>query len=210
VPPLSPPRAVQPASLFRDLIEPAKAEARIFYRAIRGRRHRPLPATLLVAPSRFSRRNPGRRGGSAGAAAGCWRKAAPPSCPAARALAAAQVALTNLVRPGWATGGVLPPVPCACCAVGETCGLDSYLLAQPNRHASERHHQRPGVGRAAGARAQLFLCRIQPGETASFDHTITSFSGASDYKRTPMIRAALRAERHGFGKRPRRPTPNGR
>ena len=59
VPPLRRARAVPPASLFRDMVAPAKSEGRISIAPFRaGRRAAASPAlTLVVAPRRSSRRS---------------------------------------------------------------------------------------------------------------------------------------------------------
>jgi putative ABC transport system permease protein len=183
VPPLSRARAVPPASLFRDLIAPARAEGQNFYRAISAAAAIGIAVlTLLVAPSRVFAAE-----FLAGAAAslallrllaegmrqliGALPRSRSPSL---------RMALTNLARPGSPTGGVVTAL-----------GLGLTLLATVTLLNATINTQ---VSGALPARApSFFFVDIQPDETAKFDHVITSFSGASDYKRTPMIRGRITA-----------------
>ncbi|MFO1247771.1 MAG: FtsX-like permease family protein [Alphaproteobacteria bacterium] len=183
VPPLSRARAVPPASLFRDVIEPAKAEGQNLYRAISaGAGLGVAVLTLLVAPSPVFAAE-----FLVGAVAslallrllaeGLRRaiKALPrPRSPLVR------LAFANLVRPGAATGGVVTAL-----------GLGLTLLATVTLLNSTINAQ---VAGALPARApSFFFIDIQPAEAEAFDRTITGFSSASDYKRTPMIRGRITA-----------------
>ncbi|MBA2590348.1 MAG: FtsX-like permease family protein [Alphaproteobacteria bacterium] len=183
VPPLSRARAVPPASLFRDVIEPAKVEGQNLYRAISAAAALGVAAlTLLVAPSPVFAAE-----FLVGAAAslallrllaeGLRRaiKAMPrPKSPLVR------LAFANLVRPGAATGGVVTAL-----------GLGLTLLATVTLLNSTINAQ---VAGALPARApSFFFVDIQPGEAAAFDRTVTGFSSASGFKRTPMIRGRITA-----------------
>ncbi len=183
VPPLSRARAVPPASLFRDVIEPAKVEGQNLYRAISAGAALGIAVlTLLVAPSPvFAAQF------LVGAAAslallrllaeGLRRaiKAMPrPKSPLVR------LAFANLIRPGAATGGVVTAL-----------GLGLTLLATVTLLNSTINAQ---VAGALPARApSFFFVDIQPGDAAAFDRTVTGFSSASDYQRTPMIRGRITA-----------------
>ena len=91
-----------------------------------------------------------------------------------------RLAFANLVRPGAATGGVVTAL-----------GLGLTLLATVTLLNATINAQ---VAGALPARApSFFFVDIQPGEAAAFDRTITGFSSASDYKRTPMIRGRITA-----------------
>ncbi len=183
VPPLSRARAVPPASLFRDVIEPAKVEGQNLYRAISaGAALGVAVLTLVVAPSPVFAAQ--FLVGAAAALAllrllaeGLRRAilAMPrPRSPLVR------LAFANLVRPGAATGGVVTAL-----------GLGLTLLATVTLLNSTINAQ---VAGALPARApSFFFIDIQPAETAAFDRTITGFSSASDYKRTPMIRGRITA-----------------
>jgi putative ABC transport system permease protein len=183
VPPLSRARAVPPASLFRDVIEPAKVDGQNLYRAISAAAALGVAVlTLVVAPSPVFAAE--FLVGAAAALAllrllaeGLRRaiKAMPrPKSPLVR------LAFANLVRPGAATGGVVTAL-----------GLGLTLLATVTLLNSTINAQ---VAGALPARApSFFFIDIQPAETAAFDRTITGFSSASDYKRTPMIRGRITA-----------------
>jgi putative ABC transport system permease protein len=183
VPPLSRARAVPPASLFRDIVAPAKAEGQNFYRAISAGAVLCIAGlTLLVAPSPVFAAE--FLVGAACALAllrllaeGLRRaiRAMPrPKSPLVR------LAFANLMRPGAATGGVITAL-----------GLGLTLLATVTLLNATINAQ---VAGALPARApSFFFVDIQPGEAASFDRIVTGFSGASGYKRTPMIRGRITA-----------------
>ncbi|HUE63037.1 MAG TPA: FtsX-like permease family protein [Rhizomicrobium sp.] len=183
VPPLSRARTVPPASLFRDLVAPQRAEGQNFYRAISAAAAIGIATlTLLVAPSPVF--------------AAEFLAGAIASLALLRLLAEAmrrsiaalprsrspllRLALTNLVRPGAATGGVVTALGLGLTLLATVTLLDATINTQ--------------VTSALPARApSFFFVDIQPGETANFDRVIGSFSGASDYKRTPMIRGRITA-----------------
>ncbi|HWX90361.1 MAG TPA: FtsX-like permease family protein, partial [Rhizomicrobium sp.] len=183
VPPLSRARAVPPASLFRDMVAPAQAEGQNFYRAISAGAALCIAGlTLAVAPSPVFAAE--FLVGAACALAllrllaeGLRRaiQAMPrPRSPLVR------LAFANLVRPGAATGGVITAL-----------GLGLTLLATVTLLNATINAQ---VAGALPARApSFFFVDIQPGEAAGFDRIVTGFSGASDYKRTPMIRGRITA-----------------
>ena len=183
VPPLSHARAVPPASLFRDTVAPTHAEGQNLYRAISaGAALGVMVLTLIVAPSPVFAAE-----FLAGAVAvlallrllaeGVRRlihRMPRPKSPLVR------LAFANLVRPGAATGGVVTAL-----------GLGLTLLATVTLINATINEQITG---ALPARApSFFFVDIQPGEADRFDRTVTGFSGASDYKRTPMIRGRITA-----------------
>ena len=182
-PPLSRARAVPPASLFRDTVAPAKPEGQNLYRAISaGAALGVMVLTLIVAPSPVFAAE-----FLVGAVAvlallrllaegvrRLIRKMPRPKSPLVR------LAFANLVRPGAATGGVVTAL-----------GLGLTLLATVTLLNATINAQ---VAGALPARApSFFFVDIQPGEADSFDRTVTGFSGASDYQRTPMIRGRITA-----------------
>jgi len=181
VPPLSRARAVPPASLFRDTISPANPEGQNLYRAISAAAAIGVAAlTLVLAPSPIFAAE--FLGGSIVALAllrllaeGMRRaiRAMPrPKSPLVR------LALANLVRPGAATGGIITAL-----------GLGLTLLATVTLLNATINAQ---VAGALPARApSFFFVDIQQGDAAAFDRTITGFSGASGYQRTPMIRGRI-------------------
>jgi len=181
VPPLSRARAVPPASLFRDIVSPAKPEGQYFYRAISaGAALLIAVLTLAVAPSPVFAAE-----FLVGAAAmlgllrllgeGLRRLIA--ALPRSRS-SLLRLALSNLVRPGAATGGVITAL-----------GLGLTLLATVTLLSATIDAQ---VAAALPARApSFFFVDIQPDEADKFDRIVTGFSSASDYKRTPMIRGRI-------------------
>ncbi|HEY2009332.1 MAG TPA: FtsX-like permease family protein [Rhizomicrobium sp.] len=183
VPPLSRARAVPPASLFRDLIVPAKTSGQNLYRAISAAAAIGIAGlTLLVAPSPVFA---AEFLAGAVAALALLRLLAEGLRRAIAALPRSRspllrLALTNLVRPGAATGGVVTAL-----------GLGLTLLATVTLLNATINAQ---VSGALPARApSFFFVDIQPDEADGFDRIITGFSGASDYKRTPMIRGRITA-----------------
>jgi putative ABC transport system permease protein len=188
VPPLSRARAVPPASLFRDTIEPANPDGQNRYRAISAAAALGVAGlTLLVAPSPVFAAE-----FLVGAIAALAllrllaeglrhviRNMLRSKSPLAKS-PFIRLAFANLVRPGAATGGVITAL-----------GLGLTLLATVTLLNATINAQ---VAGALPARApSFFFVDIQPGETKAFDKTITGFSGASDYKRTPMIRGRITA-----------------
>jgi len=182
-PPLSRARSVPPASLFRDTVAPARAEGQTLYRAISaGAALGVMVLTLIVAPSPIFAAE--FLAGAVAALAllrllaeGVRRLIS--AMPRARS-PLLRLAFANLVRPGAATGGVVTAL-----------GLGLTLLATVTLINATINEQ---VAGALPARApSFFFVDIQPTEADSFDRTVTAFSGASDYKRTPMIRGRITA-----------------
>jgi putative ABC transport system permease protein len=183
VPPLSRARMVPPASLFRDVVSPATAEGQNFYRAISAAAALGVMAlTLVLAPSPVFAAEFLVGATLALAllrllAEGLRRGLA--ALPRARS-PVMRLALANLVRPGAATGGIITAL-----------GLGLTLLATVTLLNSTINAQ---VAGALPARApSFFFVDIQPGEAAAFDKTVTGFSTATGYRRTPMIRGRITA-----------------
>ncbi len=183
VPPLSRARTVPPASLFRDVVSPAKAEGQNLYRAISaGAALLIAGLTLAVAPSPVFA---AEFLVGAAVALGLLRLLAEGLRRAIGALPRSRspllrLALSNLTRPGAATGGVVTAL-----------GLGLTLLATVTLLRATIDAQ---VAAALPARApSFFFVDIQPDEAGKFDQTVTGFSTASDYKRTPMIRGRITA-----------------
>ena len=183
VPPLSHARAVPPASLFRDTVAPATPEGQNLYRAISAAAALCVAGlTLIVAPSPVFAAEFFVGAIAALAllrllAEGLRRaisKMPRPGSPLVR------LAFANLVRPGAATGGIITAL-----------GLGLTLLATVTLLSATINAQ---VAGALPARApSFFFVDIQPDEAVPFDRIVTGFSGASDYKRTPMIRGRITA-----------------
>lgn len=183
VPPLARARDVPPASLFRDVVAPARAPGQMLYRAISAAAALGVMIlTLLVAPSPVFA---AEFLVGAVASLALLRLLAEGLRRLIRALPRARspllrLALANLVRPGAATGGIVTAL-----------GLGLTLLATVTLLSATINAQ---VSGALPARApSFFFVDIQPNEAAAFDRVIHSFSGASDYQRTPMIRGRITA-----------------
>jgi putative ABC transport system permease protein len=183
VPPLSRARMVPPASLFRDVVSPATAEGQNLYRAISAAAALGVMGlTLVLAPSPVFAAE--FLVGAIAALAllrllaeGLRRGLA--ALPRARS-PVMRLALANLVRPGAATGGIITAL-----------GLGLTLLATVTLLNSTINAQ---VAGALPARApSFFFVDIQPSEAAAFDKTVTGFSTATGFKRTPMIRGRITA-----------------
>ena len=183
VPPLSRARDVPPASLFRDTVSPAATPGQNFYRLLSaGAALGIVVLTLIVAPSPVFAAE--FLVGAIAALAllrllaeGLRRAIAKmprPRSPLVR------LAFANLVRPGAATGGVITAL-----------GLGLTLLATVTLLNATINAQ---VAGALPARApSFFFIDIQPAQADAFDRTVGGFSGATDYKRTPMIRGRITA-----------------
>jgi putative ABC transport system permease protein len=183
VPPLAHARDVPPASLFRDMVAPARAQGRNIYRAISAAAAMGVMGlTLLVAPSPVFA---AQFLAGAVAALALLRLLAEGLRRGIAALPRAhspllRLALANLVRPGAATGGIVTAL-----------GLGLTLLATVTLLGSTINHQ---VSGALPQRApSFFFVDIQPGEAEAFDRVIHGFSGTSAYQRTPMIRGRITA-----------------
>lgn len=181
--PLSRARAVPPAGLFRDMVAPSQIQGQNLYRALCVAAGLSIAGlTLLVAPSPLFAAE--FLIGAIMALAllrllgeGLRRFIAALPRPRSAML---RLALANLVRPGAPTAGVVTAL-----------GLGLTLLATVSLLNATIHAQ---VSGALPARApSFFFIDIQPDEAEKFDHLIESFSGASDYKRTPMIRGRITA-----------------
>jgi len=181
VPMLARTRVIMPASLFRDLVSPAKARGAWPYLLAAGVAAALVVfLALLLAPSPLFAIE--FLGGVAGALVAlrltaeglrlALRRLPRPRLPAAR------LALANLTRPGATTAGVVTALGLGLTLLATVTLLDHTIAAQVK-------------DRLPGTAPSFFFVDIQPDETARFDHMVTSFASAQDYKRTPMIRGRI-------------------
>lgn len=183
VPPLARARAIPPASLLRDTVEPARRRPGIAaWATAAGAALAIAVLTLLLAPSP---RYAGEFLGGAllllgllrliaeGLARGL-RKIPRPRSPLLR------LALSDLTRPGAAAGGVITAL-----------GLGLTLLATVT--LLERTISAEVTEALPGRAPSFFFVDIQPDQTKAFDQTIAAFPSAQDYRRTPMIRGRITA-----------------
>jgi len=181
VPPLSRARAVPPAGLFRDAITPARPQGQNLYRGIALAAALGVALlTLVLAPSPLFAAQ--FLVGAVAALAllrllaeGLRRAIAAlprPRSPIVR------LAFSNLVRPGAATGGVVTALGLGLTLLATVTLLNATIGAQVKDALPERA-------------PSFFFVDIQQGDAAAFDRVVTGFSGASDFKRTPMIRGRI-------------------
>src|SRR6202789_1355244 len=183
IPPLARTPEIAPASLFRDIVAPANARARLPYLALAaGAGAIVVVLALLIAPSAVFAAY--FLGGVAGGlivlrlfAEGLrWglRRIARPKRPAWR------LALANLTRPGAATASVVVALGLGLTLLTTVMLLDGTIAAQVKDSL-------PGTA------PTFFFIDIQPDESDAFDKTVARFPTTSGYKRTPMIRGRITA-----------------
>lgn len=181
--PLAGTRAITPASLYRDLLTPARRTGRFAYLLAAGTCAAAVIAVaLLLAPERNFALSylAGIAAGLVGlrlcAEALKWTLRALPRF--RRPLL--RLAFANLTRPGAATTGVIVAL-----------GLGLTLLATVSLLNQTLQHQ--VVDSLPATAPSFFFIDIQPNEAKAFDATIHAFKNARDYKRTPMIRGRITA-----------------
>jgi len=183
VPPLSRARAVPPAGLFRDTVTPARPEGQNLYRGIALAAALGVALlTLVLAPSPVFA---GQFLVGAVAALALLRLLAEGLRRAIAALPRprspiVRLAFSNLVRPGAATGGVVTALGLGLTLLTTVTLLNATIGAQVKDALPERA-------------PSFFFVDIQPADADAFDKVVTGFSGASDFKRTPMIRGRITA-----------------
>ncbi|MBV9571489.1 MAG: ABC transporter permease [Alphaproteobacteria bacterium] len=181
VPPLARAREIAPASLFRDIVAPAKHRGRLPYLALTG-----TAALFVIALALWISPSPIFAAWFLAGAAG--------SLIALRLIAAGfrlllrklprprragwRLALANLTRPGAATAGVVVALGLGLTLLTAVTLIDRTISAQ--------------VKDALPGRAPTFyFVDIQPDQAAAFDRIIARFPAARDYRRTPMIRGRI-------------------
>ena len=181
VPALARTRLIAPASLFRDLVAPAKSRGAWPYLLTSGVAAASIVALALsLAPSPLFAIE--FLGGVAGGLAVlrltaeglrlALRRLPRPHLPAAR------LALANLTRPGATTAGVVTALGLGLTLLATVTLLDHTIAAQVK-------------DRLPGTAPSFFFVDIQPDEATRFDRVVTGFASAQDYKRTPMIRGRI-------------------
>jgi putative ABC transport system permease protein len=183
IPPLARSREIMPASLFRDVVAPAGARARIPYLAAAALAGIVVIAlTLALSPSFFFAA--WFLAGAAGALlvlrGAAWllrvtiRGLPRPKRPVLK------LALANLTRPGAATASVVVALGLGLTLLAAVTLLDRTISAQVKDNL-------PTLA------PTFFFVDIQPDQTSDFDKTIARFASARGYKRTPMIRGRITA-----------------
>jgi putative ABC transport system permease protein len=181
IPPLARSREIMPASLFRDVVAPARVQGRLPYlvvAAVAGTGV--IVLALAIAPSiEFAAYFlAGVVGGLIVLRTAAWglrallRRLPRPQKPTLR------LALTNLTRPGAATSSVVVALGLGLTLLAAVTLLDATISAQVKDNL-------PTLA------PTFFFVDIQPGETGDFDRTVERFRSAREYKRTPMIRGRI-------------------
>lgn len=183
VPPLARAREIAPASLFRDIVAPAKRRARLPYLALTVFAGLIVGVLALwISPSPVFAA--WFLAGAAGAllvlrlVAGCLRFGLR-KLPRPRR-ADLRLAVSNLTRPGAATAGVIVALGLGLTLLAAVTLLDRTISAQVK-------------DALPGTAPTFYFVDIQPDEGAAFDRTIARFHSAQDYRRAAMIRGRITA-----------------
>jgi len=183
VPPLARARLIAPASLFRDLVAPARTHGALPYLITAGAAGLAIVVLALwLAPTPLFA---AEFLGGAIAVLALLRVVAlalkailvrlpRPHRPGLR------LALANLTRPGAATASVVTALGLGLTLLATVSLLDATISAQVADNLPERA-------------PSFFFVDIQPDEATEFDRLIAGFSTAKEYKRTPMIRGRITA-----------------
>jgi putative ABC transport system permease protein len=181
VPPLARARAITPAGLFRDIVDPSRTRIRWPYWLVSaGAGIAILLLALAIAPSRFFAAE-----FLGGIAAGLlilrliagglrWAIARLPRA----ANTNLRLALANLVRPGAGTAGVVTALGLGLTLLATVTLLGHTIDAQVRDELPE-------------SAPSFFFIDIQPDQAAAFDRVVSRFPSAQDYRRTPMIRGRI-------------------
>ncbi len=181
VPPLARARAITPASLFRDIVDPSRARIRWPYWLVSGSAGiAVLLLALAIAPSRSFAVE--FLGGIAGGLLVLRLIAGGLRWAIARLPRAAdtnlRLALANLVRPGAGTAGVVTALGLGLTLLATVTLLGHTIAAQVRDELPE-------------SAPSFFFIDIQPDQAKAFDRIVSRFASAQDYRRTPMIRGRI-------------------
>ena len=181
VPPLARARAITPGGLFRDIVDRSRAAISWPYLlASGGAGIAVLLLALAIAPSRLFAAEflIGIAGGLlvlrlvAGGLR--WAIARLPRA----ANTNLRLALANLVRPGAGTAGVVTALGLGLTLLATVTLLGHTITAQVRNELPE-------------SAPSFFFIDIQSDKAEAFDHVISRFRSAQDYRRTPMIRGRI-------------------
>jgi putative ABC transport system permease protein len=181
IPPLARARAITPAGLFRDVVDPSRARIRWpYWLASTSAGAVVLLLALAIAPSRLFAAE--FLGGIAGGLLLLRLVAGGLRWTIARLPRAAdtnlRLALANLVRPGAGTAGVVTALGLGLTLLATVTLLGRTIAAQVRDELPE-------------SAPSFFFIDIQPDQAEAFDRTIARFRSAQDYRRTPMIRGRI-------------------
>jgi len=181
VPALGRAREIQPASLLRETVAPAKVRPRLGYLVAAALSGLGIAGLMLgLAPSPLYAAE--FLGGAililgllrlvAEGLTRALRKLPRPRSPLMR------LALGDLTRPGAATQGVITALGLGLTLLATVILIDRTMGQEVNDSLPTRA-------------PSFFFVDIQPDQVEAFDRTIASFRTATDYKRTPMIRGRI-------------------
>ncbi|MBV9992143.1 MAG: FtsX-like permease family protein [Alphaproteobacteria bacterium] len=181
IPPLARARAITPAGLFRDIVDPSRARVGWPYLAAAAAAGiAVLLLALAIAPSKLFAAEflIGVAGGLAVlrlVAGGLRRGIARLPHVSNTNL---RLALANLVRPGAGTAGVVTALGLGLTLLATIALLGRTITAQVHDELPE-------------SAPSFFFIDIQSGQGAAFDRVVSRFRSAEDYRRTPMIRGRI-------------------
>ena len=183
IPALARTREIMAASLFRDVVAPARKRGRFRYSAasaVLGLAIIGLALAIAPSPSFAAWFFAGTAGALVLLRLAGWalqrtlRRLPRPKRPILR------LALANMSRPGAATPSIVVALGLGLSLLATVTLLDGTIGAQVK-------NELPALA------PTFFFIDIQPGEAARFDAAIARFPSARDYKRTPMIRGRITA-----------------
>jgi putative ABC transport system permease protein len=183
IPPLARAREIAPASLFRDIVAPARRRGSLPYLSAAA-----AAGAIVVALALWLAPSPDFAAeflGGAIAVLGALNLLAFGLREGLKRLPRFQasvprLAFANLTRPGAAATGVVTALGLGLTLLATVSLLDRTISAQVKDSLPE-------------SAPSFFFVDIQPDQTHRFDAIIKSFKSASDYRRTPMIRGRITA-----------------
>jgi putative ABC transport system permease protein len=181
IPPLARAREIAPAGLFRDLVAPSHARARLAYR-IAGLAIFAAIAALSVVLSPYPEFNLGFLAGMAVVlvflrAAGGLIRTAIARLPRQRSQVA-RLALANLVRPGAPSTSIMVALGLGLTLLSTVALLDASVRAEVEDQLPERA-------------PTFFFVDIQKDQVDAFTKEVEQFKSAADFGATPMLRGRI-------------------
>ncbi|HEY5048330.1 MAG TPA: FtsX-like permease family protein, partial [Rhizomicrobium sp.] len=179
--PLSRAREITPASLFRDLVAPARTRARWPSIAVAG------GAALVVIAMAVAVSPSFEFAGWFVAGVACALLVLRVAAEVLRRVllrlprpsgAGLRLARSNLARPGAATTSVIVALGLGLTLLATVTQLDRTIAAQVN-------------GALPKSAPTFYFVDIQPADASAFDATVARFASARDYERSPMIRGRI-------------------
>ena len=181
IPPLARAREIAPAGLFRDLVAPAHARARLVYR-LAGIAIFVAIATLSILLSPYPEFNLGFLAGMAAVLvflrfSGVLVRKLIARLPRQRSQVA-RLALANLIRPGASSTSIMVALGLGLTLLATVALLDASVHAEVEDQLPERA-------------PSFFFADIQKEQVEPFKAEIERFNSASDFTATPMLRGRI-------------------